>query len=155
MITTNDVRLAECWYHESSLMPHSGHKSWSWKIVTYFSIVYIIIYINRFSDKEKQLFFEVKVSCRFIDNLQPTNSRMLKCYSALVSFWCHLTSLEPKWKTHPNPVMTRHIIDRSMKTSTPQVRDWAGTLASPPRMLKHKNVVYFPLPHKWSIIACS
>ena len=39
--------------------------------------------------------------------------------------------------------------------STPQVQDWAGILASPPVMLKHKSVVYFPLPHKWSIMVCS
>ena len=33
------------------------------------------------------------------------------------------------------------------KPSKPQVRDGLGTLASPPPMLKHKAVVYFPLPH--------
>ena len=32
--------------------------------------------MSRFSDKEKQLFLELKVSCRFIDNLQPTNSNV-------------------------------------------------------------------------------
>ena len=57
----------------------------------------------------------------------------LNYYSAMVS------SLAPKWKTHPNPVMTQHIRDRSRKPSTPQVRDGAGTLASPPLMLKHKT----------------
>ena len=37
----------------------------------------IYVYTNRFSDKEKQLFWNLnKVSCRFINNLQPTNSNV-------------------------------------------------------------------------------
>ena len=42
--------------------------------------------------------------------------------------------------------MTQHIREHSRKISTPQVQDGAETLASPPIMLKHKTVVYFPLP---------
>ena len=73
----------------------------------------------------------------------------------MVSSWRHLISLVPKWKTHPNPVMTHHIRERSRKRSTSPVRNGAGTLVSPHLMLKHKAVAYLPLPRKWSIIACS
>ena len=82
----------------------------------------------------------------------------LNCYSAMismVSFWRHLISLAPKWKTHPNQVMTQHLRHRFRKPSTSQVLDGAGTLVSPPLMLKYKTVVYFPLPHKWSIVVSS
>ena len=68
----------------------------------------------------------------------------------MISSWRHLTSLVQKWKTNADPVMTQHI-----KPSTPQVRDGAGTLESPPLMLKHKIVVYFLFSHKWSVIVCS
>ena len=73
----------------------------------------------------------------------------------MVSSWSHLISVLPKWKTHPSLVMTKHIRERSRKPSTPQTRDGTGTLASLPLILKHKTAVYFPLPHKWSIIVCS
>ena len=85
--------------------------------------------------------------------LQPTNSnvKLLQCYG-IFSTSFDLTST--KVKTHPNPAVTQHIRDRSRKTATPQVHDGAGTLASPPLMLKHKTVIYFALPHKFSIIVC-
>ena len=37
----------------------------------------------------------------------------------------------------------------------PMLNDGAGTLPSSPLMLKHNTEVYFPFPHKWSIIVCS
>ena len=67
----------------------------------------------------------------------------------MVSSWLHYT------KTHSNPVTTEHIRDRSRNPSATQVREGAGTMTSPPFMLKHKNVVYSALPHKWNIIICS
>ena len=55
---------------------------------------------------------EFKVSCRFIDNLQPTNSnvKLLQCYGAF------LTSF--------NPVMTQHIKKRALQETlhTPSAR---------------------------------
>ena len=51
--------------------------------------MYICVYvcINRFSDKERQLFWNLKVSYRFIDNLEPTNSnlKLLLCYGILLT----------------------------------------------------------------------
>ena len=43
--------------------------------------------MNRFSDKEKQLFLGLKVLCRFIDNLQSTNStvKLLQCYGIFLT----------------------------------------------------------------------
>ena len=107
--------------------------------------VYICIYIwIRFSDKEKQLFWNLKFHAvlSFIDNLQPNNSnvKFLQCYDI------SLTSLNltcTKGKTNLNSVMTKHIRDHSRHSSTFQVRDGAEILASPPLMLKHKTVVYW------------
>ena len=73
----------------------------------------------------------------------------------MVSSWRHLISDLPKWKIHPSLVMTKHIRERSRKPSTPQTRDGARTLTLLPLILKYKTAVYFPLPHKWSIIVCS
>ena len=39
-------------------------------------MLYMYIYIYMFSDEEKHLFLELKVSFRFIDSLQPTNSNV-------------------------------------------------------------------------------
>ena len=97
---------------------------------------------------------ELKVSCRFIENHQLNNSNV----KLLQGYGIYLTSLYltcTKLKTHPNPVMTQHIRCYSRKPSILQVRDRAETLASPPLMLKHKTVVYSPLPHKWRIMVCS
>ena len=107
-----------------------------------------------FSDKEKQLFRNIKFHAVLLTILSQL-TLLLNCYRVMVSSWRHLISLVPKWKTHTNHMMTQHIRKRSREPSTPQVQDWAGTLASPPIMLKHKPAVYFPLPHKWSIMVCS
>ena len=115
-------------------------------ILYIYIMYYIVLYIWVFRSI-KVTFFKLKVSCLFIFS-QLTLT--LNCYSDM-----HLTSLVPKWKTHLNPVMTQLIRDHSMKPCKLQVRDGAGTLATPPVMLKHKTVVYFPLPLKWSIIVCS
>ena len=108
-------------------------------------------YINRFSDKDKRKTWNLKASCRFTDNLPQTDSniKLLQCYGIF------LTSLNrncTKVKIHLNSVMTEHIKDRSRKPSTLQVRDRVVTLASPSLMLKHRTVVYFPVPCKWNII---
>ena len=66
------------------------------------------------------------ISCRFINNLQPTNSnvKLLECYGTVL--WYLLWYL--------------------------QFPDGTETLAQPPLMLKHKTGAYFPIPHKYSII---
>ena len=55
--------------------------------------------MSRFSDKEKRktTFFELKVSCRFIDNLQPTNSnvKLLQRYGIFLTS-SNLTSTRMK-----------------------------------------------------------
>ena len=106
------------------------------------------------SDKTKQFFWNLKfhvILSTFFSQLTLT----LNCYIALVSSWRPLISFVPKWKSYPKHAMTQYIRDRSRKPSTIQVRDEAGTLASPTLTLKHKAVAYFKLPHKWSIIVCS
>ena len=70
----------------------------------------------------------------------------------MVSSWRHVVSLVPEWKTHPNPTMTQHIRECSRNPPHPKVWNGAGALASPPPMLKHKTVVYFPFPHQWCSI---
>ena len=94
---------------------------------------------------------ELKVLCRFIDNLQPNNSnvKLLPCYGI---FLTPLNLTCTKVKTHPNPVMTQRIRSHSRKLSTFQLWDRTETLPSPPLMLKQKIVVHSPLPHKWCII---
>ena len=58
--------------------------------------------MSRFSDKEKQLFLELKVSCRFIDNLQPTisNVKLLQCYGI---FLTSLNLICTKVRNTPQP----------------------------------------------------
>ena len=50
-----------------------------------------------FSDKEKQFFLELKVSCCFIDNLQPSNSnvKLLQCCGIFLTS-CNLTCTRMK-----------------------------------------------------------
>ena len=81
--------------------------------------------MSRFSDKEKQLFWNLKFHAvlSFIDNLQPNNSnvKLLQCYDI------SLTSLNltcTKGKTNLNSVMIKHIRDHSRHPSTLQVRNW-------------------------------
>ena len=85
---------------------------------------------------------ELKVSYRFIDNFQPTNSNvnLLQCYGIFLTSLNHTCT---KVKNTPNPAMIQHIRDCSRKSSTLQVRDGTGTLA---KLLL--IVVYFPFPHK-------
>ena len=95
---------------------------------------------------KKSNFFELKVSCHFIDNLQSTNSnvKLPQCYGIF------LTSLNltcTKVKNTPQPCDDSTLQRTLQKPSTPSLRDKAGTLASPPPVLKYKTVVYFPLPH--------
>ena len=106
---------------------------------------------------------ELKVSCRFIDNLQPTNSnvKLLQCYGIF------LTSRNLTCTRMKNAPQSRNDSAHQgtlQKPSTPQVWNGAGTIASPPLMPKHKTVVYpplmpkhktvvyFPLPHQWCSI---
>ena len=110
--------------------------------------------MSRFSDEEKQLFWNLKFHA-VLSTIFSQLTLALNCYSAMVSSWHYSILLVPMWKTYPNPMMTHHIRERFRKPSTPQVRDGEGTLASPLLMLKRKTVVYFPLPLKWSIIVCS
>ena len=62
----------------------------------------------------KNNFYELKVSCCFIVNLQPTNSnvKLLQCYGTFLTL-LNLTCT--KVKKQPNPVMTQHIVKRSRK----------------------------------------
>ena len=107
--------------------------------------------MSRFSDKEKQLFWNLK----FHTALSTIFSQLILtfiCYSAMVSSWRHVILPVPEWKTHHNPAMTQHIRERSRNTPHHKVWNEAGTLASPPPMPKHKTVVYFPFPHQWCSI---
>ena len=70
----------------------------------------------------------------------------------MVSSWRHVILPVPEWETHANPIMTQHIRERSRNPPHPKVWNGAGALASPPPMLKHKTVVYFPFPHQWCSI---
>ena len=95
---------------------------------------------------------ELKVSCRFIGNLQPTNSnvKLLQCYG--IFFTSHNLTCTRMKNTPQSRNDSAH--QRTLqKPSTPQVWNGAGTLASPPPMPKHKTVVYFPLSHQWLSIA--
>ena len=112
--------------------------------------IYIYMYIDRQIDRQIQIDGQIDrqiVSCRFIDNFQPTNSnvKLLECYSI---FLTSVNITYTKVKYRPQPCDDQHIRERSRKPSTPQARDGAGNLVSPPLMLKHKTVVYLPLPHK-------
>ena len=78
--------------------------------------IYIYIYINRFSDKDNQLSWNLK----FNVVLSTIFSQTLSCYSAMVSSWRHLISLAPNWKIHPSLVMTQHIRERSRNPPHPK-----------------------------------
>lgn len=107
--------------------------------------------MSRFSDKEKQLFWNLKFHA-VLSTIFSQLTLTLNCYSAMVSSWRHVISPVPESKTHPNPAMTQHIRERSRNPPHPKVWNGAGALASPPPMLKHKTVVYFPFPHQWCSI---
>ena len=112
---------------------------------TYIQYIYIYIKIKKNKDKEKQLFWNL-VSCCFINNLQLTNSnvKLLQCYGiSLTSHNLICTRMKNTPQSHNDSAHQRML----QKPSTPQVWNEAGTLASPSPMLKHKVVVYFPLPH--------
>ena len=85
--------------------------------------MYICVYvcINRFSDKEKQLFWNLKFHT-VLSTIFSQLTLTLNCYCAMVSYWRHLISLLPKWKTHPSPVMTQHIRECSRNLYTPSAR---------------------------------
>ena len=90
----------------------------------------------------KNNFYELKVSCPFIVNLQPTNSngKILQYYGTF------LTSLNltcTKVKTHPNPVMTQYIINSSRKLWH-HLRLWLNTRLQY-ILSSHKNEV------SWSV----
>ena len=89
---------------------------------------------------------ELKVPCRFIDKLQPTNSnvKVLPCY---VIFLTSRNLICTKMKTHRNPAMIQHIWECSRNSPHPKVWNGAGILASPPPMPKPNTVVYIPFPH--------
>ena len=82
--------------------------------------------MNRFSDKEKQLFWDLKFYA-VLSTIFSQLTLLLNCYSAMVYFWRHVISLVPQWKTHPNPVMTQYIRERSGDIGdyiTSLVREW-------------------------------
>ena len=65
-----------------------------------FSLLHVSICLS--SDKEKQLFF-FKLKFHFVLLIIFSQITVtLNCYSVMVSSWCHLTSLVPKWKHTPS-----------------------------------------------------
>ena len=91
---------------------------------------------------------ELKVSCHFNNNLQPTNSnaKLLQCYGIFLTSR-NLTCTRMK-NTHQSRNDSVH--QRTLqKTFPPQVWNGARTLASSPPMPSHKTVVYFPFPQQW------
>ena len=74
----------------------------------------------------------------------------LNCYSVMVSSWRHLTVIVPTWKY--TLTLWWPSTSKTVPGNPPQVRDGVVTLASPSLMLKHRTVVYFPVPCKWNII---
>ena len=107
--------------------------------------------MSRFSDKEKQLFWNLKFHA-VLSTIFSQLTLTLNRYSAMVSSWHHVISPAPEWKTHPNPAMTQHIRERSRNSPDPKVWNGARPLASPPPLIKLKTVVYFPFPHQWCSI---
>ena len=107
--------------------------------------------MSSFSDKEKQLFWNLKFRAVLSIIFSQLNLA-LNCYRAMVSSWRHVISPVPESKTYPNPTMTQHI--RQCSRNPPHCKVWngAGAPASPPSMLKHKTVVYFPFRHHWCSI---
>ena len=84
---------------------------------------------------------------RFIGNLQPANSnvKLLQRYGIFLTSF-NLTCIKVK--------NTVQLCDdpAHQRPSQETLHPLRAILASPPLMLKHKIVVYFPLPQKWSII---
>ena len=107
--------------------------------------------MSRFSDKEKQFFWNLKFHAVLLTIFSEL-TLTLNCYCAMVSSWHHVISPVPEWKTHPNLAMIQHIWECSSNRPHPKVWNGAGTLASPPPMPKRKTVVYFPFPHQWCSI---
>ena len=107
--------------------------------------------MSRFSDKEKQLFWNLKFHA-VLSTIFSQLTLTLNCYSAMVSSWHHVISPVPEWKTHPNLAMIQDIWECSSNCPHPKVWNGAGTLALPPPMPKGKTVVYFPFPHQWCSI---
>ena len=107
------------------------------------------IYIYRFSGKEKQLFWNLKFHAA-LSTIFSQLTLMLNCYSAIVSSWRHLISLIPEWKTHPNPVMTQHIRERSRNPPNPKWEMGQGTWHH--LYLCQNTVGYFSLPNQWCSI---
>ena len=75
-----------------------------------------------------------------------SNVKLLQCYDIF------LTSRNLTCTRVKNTLQSRNdsVHQRTLrKSSTPQVWNGTGTVASPPPMPKHKTVVHFPLPHQW------
>ena len=97
--------------------------------------IYIYIYIPKW-----------KTHFRRVMTLQPTNSnvKLFQCYGIFLTsrnLSCTKVKNTPQYRNDSAHQKT------FQKPSTPQVQNGAGTLASLPPVLKHKTVVYFPLPH--------
>ena len=106
---------------------------------------------SKFSDKEKQLFWNLKFHA-VLSTIFSQLTLTLNYYNAIVSSWRNVISPVPESKTHPYPAMTQHIRERSRNSPHPKVSNGGGALASPPPMLKYKTVVYFPFLHQWCSI---
>ena len=74
--------------------------------------------MSRFSDKEKQLFWNLKFHA-VLSTIFSQLTLTLNCYSAMVSSWRHVISPVPESKTHPNPAMTQHIRECSRNPPHP------------------------------------
>ena len=86
---------------------------------------YIYIYINRFSDKEKQLFWNLKFHA-VLSTIFRQLTRTLKYCSAMVHSWRHVIWLVPKWNLQPSPIMTQHITERSRNPPHPKCQMGQG-----------------------------
>ena len=120
-------------------------------------------YIYRFSGKEKQLFWNLKFHA-VLSTLFRQITQSLNCHIAIVSSWCHWTSPVPKWKYTPT-LWWRHSTSPCQPCDDPaHQRPFQVTLHTPIARLGRgldinplytkTQVVYSPLPHKWSIILC-
>ena len=45
VVPMHDFRVAECWYHKTSLIPQPSHMSWHLKIFFMFSLFYYFVFI--------------------------------------------------------------------------------------------------------------
>ena len=81
-----------------------------------------------------------------------SNVKMLQCYGIFLTS-LNLTCTKEKDTPQPcdDPAHQRTLYETLHIPSA----GGAGILASLPLMLKHKTVVYFPLPQKWSIAVFS